>query len=223
MFKNSFGVSIDRDDDYIHPHKLDRHLRRRHALTLFGAAAGAAFLGGCGTAISSQAITSETPRGTTNTGTDGVASNCSVIPTETIGPYPADGSNSGTDALHQSSIYRANVTGGKTGVQVTDISGQANFTTIFPGWYTGRYTHIHFEVFLNNALSSRAAKTSQFTFPQEVMTSVYSSSLYSAHGQNTSVTSASRDGIFADGVALQTATVSGSVGSGLAASIKIGI
>ena len=32
------------------------------------------------------------------------------------------------------------------GLQATDASGQANFTTIFPGWYSGRAVHIHFKV-----------------------------------------------------------------------------
>src|SRR5262249_26009506 len=30
------------------------------------------------------------------------------------------------------------------GVQTTDTNGQVTFATIFPGWYQGRATHIHF-------------------------------------------------------------------------------
>ena len=33
------------------------------------------------------------------------------------------------------------------GVQETDASGTASFTSIFPGCYTGRWPHIHFEVY----------------------------------------------------------------------------
>ena len=33
------------------------------------------------------------------------------------------------------------------GVQPTDASGTVSFTTVFPGCYTGRWPHIHFEVY----------------------------------------------------------------------------
>ena len=36
------------------------------------------------------------------------------------------------------------------GIQPVDSSGVARFTTIYPGWYAGRATHIHIEVFVNN-------------------------------------------------------------------------
>ena len=32
------------------------------------------------------------------------------------------------------------------GYQVTDANGQAQFTTIYPGWYRGRAVHIHFKI-----------------------------------------------------------------------------
>ena len=32
------------------------------------------------------------------------------------------------------------------GIQTTDSSGQVTFTTIYPGWYAGRATHIHVDV-----------------------------------------------------------------------------
>ena len=33
------------------------------------------------------------------------------------------------------------------GVQMTDSTGLARFTTIYPGWYSGRITHVHFRVY----------------------------------------------------------------------------
>ncbi|HVF98722.1 MAG TPA: twin-arginine translocation pathway signal protein, partial [Chloroflexia bacterium] len=30
------------------------------------------------------------------------------------------------------------------GYQVTDATGRANFTSVYPGWYSGRAVHIHF-------------------------------------------------------------------------------
>ncbi|KWV53926.1 intradiol ring-cleavage dioxygenase [Bradyrhizobium macuxiense] len=35
------------------------------------------------------------------------------------------------------------------GTQVTDAAGWVAFDTIYPGWYDGRATHIHFKVFLD--------------------------------------------------------------------------
>lgn len=34
------------------------------------------------------------------------------------------------------------------GTQMTGENGVAEFTTVYPGWYRGRTTHIHFKVFL---------------------------------------------------------------------------
>jgi protocatechuate 3,4-dioxygenase beta subunit len=35
------------------------------------------------------------------------------------------------------------------GIQTTDANGRVTFTTIYPGWYQGRATHIHIEVTRN--------------------------------------------------------------------------
>ena len=37
------------------------------------------------------------------------------------------------------------------GLQTTDASGAVTFNTIYPGWYAGRATHIHVEVYVNGA------------------------------------------------------------------------
>jgi len=76
------------------------------------------------------------------------------------------------------------------GYQLTDTSGKAQFITIYPGWYQGRATHIHIEVFVNNVLK----KTNQITFAESISDVVHVSSLYAAHGINSMRTSS--DGIF---------------------------
>lgn len=115
---------------------------------------------------------------------------------------------------------------GKTycrGVQYTDSNGVATFTTIFPGWYAGRITHIHFQVFLTTYSSSaQSTAISQMAFPPEITQAVYNSSLYTK-GQNTSVTSFSADNVFSDGVTYQLATVTGSVDEGYTAELTVGI
>lgn len=78
------------------------------------------------------------------------------------------------------------------GIQLSDSNGEAHFTTIYPGWYPGRVTHIHFQVFL----SSMLAATSQLAFPESLNTEVYNTVPYTAHGQNP--TKNTTDGVFAD-------------------------
>jgi protocatechuate 3,4-dioxygenase beta subunit len=65
------------------------------------------------------------------------------------------------------------------GTQLTDGAGHALFETIYPGWYPGRTTHIHFKV----QLSTSSAVTSQIYFPEDVTTSLYGGSApYAARG-----------------------------------------
>lgn len=85
------------------------------------------------------------------------------------------------------------------GIQMTDANGQVRFHTVYPGWYNGRVTHIHFEVYLNSMLSA----TSQMAFPESITQQVYASPLYSARGQNTSVPTNAQDNVFSDTANLQ--------------------
>ena len=107
------------------------------------------------------------------------------------------------------------------GIQLSDIQGNAVFNTIYPGWYPGRATHIHFQVYLNNGLIA----TSQLAFPEDTNTAVHNTSAYAGQGQNT--TRNTSDGIFrspADSLQYQLATVVSNEGTGgYDASLKIGI
>ncbi len=109
------------------------------------------------------------------------------------------------------------------GVQLTDVNGEVTFTTIFPGWYAGRITHIHFQVYLNANLGGTARVTSQLAFPAAVTAEVYNSTLYAGKGQNTSVTSFAADNVFNDGVDYQLVTMTGSVDAGYQAELSVGI
>ncbi len=79
------------------------------------------------------------------------------------------------------------------GIQITDANGAVTFKTIYPGWYPGRITHIHFQVFLNSVLSA----TSQMAFPDSVNEAVYATATYANRGRNTSVADNASDGVFA--------------------------
>jgi protocatechuate 3,4-dioxygenase beta subunit len=109
------------------------------------------------------------------------------------------------------------------GIQVTDSAGLVDFNTIYPGWYAGRITHIHLQVYLNDNLTVTATATSQLAFPQTITATVYSSTLYASHGQNTSVTSFAADNIFADGTSYQMTEVTGNTTEGYVATLTVGI
>jgi protocatechuate 3,4-dioxygenase beta subunit len=94
------------------------------------------------------------------------------------------------------------------GVQTTDTNGRVTFKTIYPGWYPGRATHVHFRVYLGLDLQA----TSQHAFPDAVTSAVYATSLYSARGDNP--TMANGDGIFSDGVAYQMPTLTANATTG---------
>ena len=105
------------------------------------------------------------------------------------------------------------------GIQLSDANGQVTFQTIYPGWYQGRVTHIHFQVFLESGL----AATSQIAFPEDITRTVYEVEPYAAKGQNASVASNAADGIFADGTQYQLATITGGVDTRLVGSLLVGI
>jgi protocatechuate 3,4-dioxygenase beta subunit len=78
------------------------------------------------------------------------------------------------------------------GIQTTNSSGQVTFTTIYPGWYQGRATHIQVDVARNGV----SVKVTQIAFPESVNAAVYATGVYASRGSNP--TSNARDGIFAD-------------------------
>jgi len=106
------------------------------------------------------------------------------------------------------------------GYQLTDSTGVAKFTTIYPGWYAGRATHIHIEVYVNGVMK----KTTQICFSESTNNVVYASSLYSAHGVNPITNEA--DSILGNSLtdlANETVALTGSVSEGYSGSYTIGI
>lgn len=55
------------------------------------------------------------------------------------------------------------------GTQIADAGGVASFRSIYPGWYRGRTTHIHFKVFHG----TRTVLTSQFFLPDALSEFLY--------------------------------------------------
>jgi protocatechuate 3,4-dioxygenase beta subunit len=228
-----------------------------------------------------------TPGGTPP-GSGSGSSSCTLIPEETAGPYPGDGSNTangqiatalmlsgivrsdirssiagatGTaagvplkvviklvnanaqcaalsgyaiylwhcDAQGRYSMYSSGITDQNylRGVQVSDSGGSVTFQTIFPGCYSGRMPHMHFEVYrdANTATSfSNKLRTSQLAFPVATCQEVYNgSSLYSASITNLARISFATDMVFSDGVTQEMTTLTGNASTGYVATITVAI
>ena len=113
------------------------------------------------------------------------------------------------------------------GVQETDANGTVRFTSIYPACYSGRWPHIHFEVYedvANAVASGPIVKTSQIALPSETNDVVYATSGYEQSVRNASQVSLQSDNVFSDdGGIHQIATMSGSVDAGYTASLTIGV
>jgi protocatechuate 3,4-dioxygenase beta subunit len=110
------------------------------------------------------------------------------------------------------------------GYQITDANGVAAFTTIYPGWYSGRTVHIHFKLRLFAGSSKTYEFTSQFFFDDAATDSVYTQSPYSSRGARSTLNA--NDGIYnslstndKSGLTLLTSTTTG----GYAGVINLGV
>ena len=133
------------------------------------------------------------------------------------------------DAQGRYSLYDTEITDENylRGVQAADANGKVTFTTIFPAAYSGRWPHIHFEVYASLSDATAAGKisaTSQLALPEEACKAVYATSGYDGSTQNLSRTSLQSDNVFGDdGGVHQLASMSGSVQEGYAARLTVGV
>jgi protocatechuate 3,4-dioxygenase beta subunit len=234
------------------------------------------------TSAGSTAATTAASVTTAASSTASTSGTCEVIPNETAGPYPGDGSN-GANVLNLSGVVRSDIrtsfgtstttakgvpltiklsivelakscgplagaavylwhcnidglysmySNGVTnenylrGVQETDANGMVTFTSIFPAAYSGRWPHIHFEVFpsLTTALvSGTKLATSQIALPEDTCKLVFATDGYSQSVSNMAKSSLKTDNVFSDGWSLQTPTVSGDVANGFNIAMNVAV
>jgi protocatechuate 3,4-dioxygenase beta subunit len=277
-------------DRHHHDHELEDHdrglvfdlatLDRRQVLKLLGfggVSAGLFVLAGCAPSGSSA---SASATAASSTGAASADASCAVIPQETAGPFPADGSN-GPDVLNQSGVVRTDIRpsfGSSTtvaqgvpltvnltiqdaatctplgsaavylwhcdrdgnyslysaaaanenylrGVQEADANGLVTFQSIFPACYSGRWPHIHFEVYPSLAMATDEANkiaTSQIALPKDACTVVYATDGYSQSVTNLSQVSLNSDNVFGDdGGIHELGTVTGSVSAGMTVALTV--
>jgi protocatechuate 3,4-dioxygenase beta subunit len=82
------------------------------------------------------------------------------------------------------------------GVQTTDATGTARFTTIYPGWYSGRPVHIHFKV-RTKAPAGAYEFTSQWYFDEALNDRVLAGPAYARTSRRDTFNST--DGIYRNG------------------------
>ena len=97
------------------------------------------------------------------------------------------------DALGVYSGVQGNTGTFMRGIQRTDASGLARFTTVYPGWYQGRAVHIHVKVHLGG----NVVHTGQLFFPDTLTDAVYTKAPYDTRGARD--TRNATDSIFRNG------------------------
>jgi len=68
------------------------------------------------------------------------------------------------------------------GYQITDAAGVASFTTVYPGWYSGRPAHLHFKIRSASSPGTGFDFTSQLYFDDNLTAQVYTQPPYAARG-----------------------------------------
>jgi len=108
------------------------------------------------------------------------------------------------------------------GYQITDTNGQVQFTTIYPGWYSGRTIHIHVRVRTYSGSTVLGNFVTQIFFDDSINNTVLATSDYTRTTARD--TTNSNDMVY--DIANNTrmlATVTGDVNSGYAATITMGV
>jgi protocatechuate 3,4-dioxygenase beta subunit len=157
-----------------------------------------------------------------------VNSNLSCEPLKGYAIYIWQCDSGGNYSIYSSGLSDENYL---RGVQVTDSNGQVTFETVFPGCYSGRYPHIHFEIYpgLSAATSYKnSVLIAQMAMPSAICTAVYNSvSGYSQSVAHFSQVSTSTDNVFDSGTAAQlaqqTLSLTGDTTNGYTGSILIGV
>jgi protocatechuate 3,4-dioxygenase beta subunit len=265
---------------------LSTLMSRRTALKALGftsVSAGLMSIVACSPGATSSASSSTAASAGSSAVAGGSSASCDLIPEETAGPFPGDGTN-GPNVLNQSGVVRADIRSSfgsssgtaagvpltiklaiqdasnacapmagaavyvwhcdrdgnyslysqaaasqnyLRGVQATGGDGIATFQSIFPACYSGRWPHIHFEVYTDlEAATNEANKiaTSQIALPKSICDTVYATDGYAQSVANLSRISLQSDMVFGDdGAVHELGTISGDVASGLTVTLAVNV
>ena len=263
---------------------LSTLMSRRAALKALGftsVSAGLMSIVACSPGPGSYASATSSAGADASTVAAGSSASCDLIPEETAGPFPGDGSN-GPNVLNQSGVVRSDIRSSfgsssgtaagipltiklaiqdaanacapmqgaavyvwhcdrdgnyslysqaaasqnyLRGVQATDGDGIATFQSIFPACYSGRWPHIHFEVYSDlEAATDEANKiaTSQVALPKDACELVYATAGYESSVRTLSQVSLQTDNVFRDdGGVHELGTITGDVSSWMTVTLAV--
>lgn len=149
------------------------------------------------------------------------ARGCAVLPGAAVYAWHCD--RDGNYSMYSPAVANENYL---RGIQEADADGNVTFDSIFPGCYSGRWPHIHFEVFasLGDAVGGGSPiATTQLAFPADACESAYGASGYETSVSNLSRLSLESDMVFADGADQQLATMSGDSSQGFTAILDVAV
>jgi len=127
----------------------------------------------------------------------------------------------GNYSLYSSGVEEENYL---RGVQPVADDGTVVFTSIFPGAYSGRWPHIHFEVYpsLDEAVAAGSPKaTSQIALPEDACQAAYATTGYEQSVTSLAQTSLETDMVFSDGWDHELGTVTGTAANGMKVALNV--
>jgi protocatechuate 3,4-dioxygenase beta subunit len=148
------------------------------------------------------------------------ANNCAPIAGAAVYIWHCD--RDGNYSLYSQAVTAENYL---RGVQAADGDGVVTFTSIFPACYSGRWPHIHFEVYPSLATATDQANkiaTSQIALPKDTCDAVYATDGYGQSVANMTQVSLASDNVFGDdGGVHELGTISGTVSGGLTVELAV--
>jgi len=100
------------------------------------------------------------------------------------------------------------------GRQTSDSNGLVTYTSIFPGWYTSRATHIHVHIY---DASGNSLLISQIAFPEGTGSAVETVNASTANGYTKGMTGYTynvSDNVFSDGTSTEMSSITGDITDG---------
>jgi protocatechuate 3,4-dioxygenase beta subunit len=96
---------------------------------------------------------------------------CAPLPGARVDIWHADATGVYSGYAHQGADGKTDTKGQSylRGTQMADADGVVRFRTVYPGWYAGRTTHLHFKVFLD----SKTVLMGQMYFPDALSEFLY--------------------------------------------------
>jgi protocatechuate 3,4-dioxygenase beta subunit len=149
-----------------------------------------------------------------------LAKSCAPMASAAVYAWHCD--QAGRYSMYSSGVENENYL---RGVQAAGLDGIVTFQSIFPACYSGRWPHVHFEVYptLDAATDvGNKVATSQIALPEDTCNAVYATAGYEQSVQNMRGISLSSDNVFGeDDGERQIGTMTGSVDAGFTVDLAV--